>query len=300
MRAQEPERDPAALLYRSANDLFKARWETWVARSLIVAAAAHALLLAFWPSWSASERLVNFGGERFETALLSLGEASPTPPGMGPVALPILDGEAPAPEDGGGGDDDPEPDEELGRWDWEARGTLEAVRERLERSEPPVPTIVEPELEPEAEADPATRDAATEEEGRGTRIGGNASATDYLSSRMAGRLDLDRLSAARPELALSSPSSVILLRNPGQVVEFLRRRVSAGRWAVEARRLVSVTIWVDESGSVEWAEIGQSSGRPDIDEIALELFSDVVAFYPAREQGLRVPVSAIFWLTFPW
>jgi TonB family protein len=62
----------------------------------------------------------------------------------------------------------------------------------------------------------------------------------------------------------------------------------------------SVAIWIDERGSVEWAEINQSSGRTDLDELALQLFSEVVAFHPARDQGVRVPISAIFWVNFPW
>ena len=57
---------------------------------------------------------------------------------------------------------------------------------------------------------------------------------------------------------------------------------------------------MDGSGGVEWAETSQSSGRQDLDEIALALFNEVVAFRSARDRGVPVPVSAIFSLDFPW
>ncbi len=63
---------------------------------------------------------------------------------------------------------------------------------------------------------------------------------------------------------------------------------------------VSVVLFIDEKGSVEWAEISQSSGISGVDDIFLTLFNEVVAFRPARNQGVLVPRSAIFSVRFPW
>jgi TonB family protein len=84
------------------------------------------------------------------------------------------------------------------------------------------------------------------------------------------------------------------VRNPREVGDFLRARFDD--LGSEAGGSLSVSLWVDERGSVEWAEINQSSGHEPIDASAIELFRDVVAFRPAREEGMRVPVAAIFWL----
>ncbi|MFB6240993.1 MAG: energy transducer TonB [Gemmatimonadota bacterium] len=77
----------------------------------------------------------------------------------------------------------------------------------------------------------------------------------------------------------------------------------AGRWNRAARTVeawVSVTVWVDEGGSVEWAEVSESSGRESLDEIALTLFEDVAEFMPAREGDERIPQTMIFQISFPW
>jgi TonB family protein len=63
---------------------------------------------------------------------------------------------------------------------------------------------------------------------------------------------------------------------------------------------VSVAVWIDERGAVRWAEIDQSSGRTEMDEAALELFREVALFRPARDEGVPVARSAIFWVRFPW
>lgn len=96
------------------------------------------------------------------------------------------------------------------------------------------------------------------------------------------------------------PSMWILLRNPSDVESFLRR--SYGRWSLDPDEpgSVTVTVWIDDKGSVEWAEVSRSSGRRNLDEAALELFNEVVAFRPARHEGVPVSGSATFALLFPW
>jgi TonB family protein len=114
------------------------------------------------------------------------------------------------------------------------------------------------------------------------------------------QLDLGRLTEIRPELAVMIPSLWILLRNPTEVENFLRR--SYGRWTLDRTQpgSVTVTVWIDTRGSVEWAEVSRSSGRSDVDEAALALFTDVVVFRPARHEGISISGSATFALLFPW
>jgi TonB family protein len=147
--------------------------------------------------------------------------------------------------------------------------------------------------------------AAVEGEGEpdSLSIGGlNAAAFAELShgDSLDLRLDLDRLTELRPELAVMIPSMWILLRNPTAVETFLRR--SSGRWTLDPNEpgSVTVTVWIDTKGSVEWAEVSRSSGRGDLDEAALALFNEVVTFRPARHEGVSVSGSATFALLFPW
>jgi TonB family protein len=113
-------------------------------------------------------------------------------------------------------------------------------------------------------------------------------------------LDLDRLTEIRPELAVMIPSMWVLLRNPTEVETFLRR--SYGRWSLDRGEpgSVTVTVWIDTHGSVEWAEVSRSSGRSNLDEAALELFNEIVTFRPARHEGVSISGSATFALLFPW
>ncbi|TVR65263.1 MAG: TonB family protein [Gemmatimonadales bacterium] len=124
--------------------------------------------------------------------------------------------------------------------------------------------------------------------------------TEQLDDRLTREeiLDLERLSALRPELAITSPSNWILVRNPVEVGEFLERRFGSPHAGEGPRGTMSVAIWIDERGSVEWAEINRSSGEAELDRSALELFERVVSFSPAREDGFRVPTAVIFWLSF--
>ncbi len=111
-------------------------------------------------------------------------------------------------------------------------------------------------------------------------------------------LDLSRLSAVRPQIVLPGTSAWILIRNPAEVDRFMNRLTSGQDSETEG--LVDVAVWIDEYGSVKWAEISKSSGHEDMDEIALALFNEVASFRPARDQGVRVSMSAIFSVPFPW
>jgi TonB family protein len=87
------------------------------------------------------------------------------------------------------------------------------------------------------------------------------------------------------------------------VEAYLRRTYREGRLDPTVRGTVSITLWIDQQGAVEWAEVSQSSGRTDLDEVALALFNEVADFRAARDRGQTVSRSvtfSTFSLNFPW
>jgi TonB family protein len=130
------------------------------------------------------------------------------------------------------------------------------------------------------------------------------SAADGLTADERSALDLalERLAGFSPEVALESTSNWVLIRNPRDVERFMGQhsinRVESADLGMDGA--VAVALWIDARGSVEWAEIIQSSGRDDLDQLALQLFNDVVRFRPARLAGVLTPMSAIFSVNFSW
>ena len=261
----------------NANDHFKAQWSNCWAWSMVAATGLHVVTFILWPAWNVSTQFVDEGAGRqsFEWITLSLPVAG-APGNLGEDAGPEVEA---APVGGEGTQLSP----------WEAAGLSDAMRQLL-RGPQPVATLAEP--APQESPDDRTASGPTP-------IGGDASSAVLEELAAADSLALELLAALRPELALLDPSSWILVRNPVEVGDFMRRSAELPTMPGE-RRVASVALWINESGSVEWAEINQSSGSADLDELALELFNDVVAFRPARDQGVRVPISAIFWVNFPW
>jgi TonB family protein len=186
-----------------------------------------------------------------------------------------------------------------------ASATLEevwdALGDRLRGRGAPLPTLAEPQDAPE---DEQAVDVVSLSEGTAGSdeedlvIGGDISAAEMLPEPDS--LSLDRLSALRPELAFMSSSAWVLIRNQSEVEAFLRRSYRTGRIDGDASGSVSVTLWIDRRGSVEWAEISRSSGRPDLDEFTLALFNEVAAFRAARERGAYVSRSVTFSVNYPW
>lgn len=111
---------------------------------------------------------------------------------------------------------------------------------------------------------------------------------------------LERLSAVGPELAVPAPSGWVLIRNRSDVHEFMRKASAGGKVDPSGAGSVSVRLWIDEKGSVEWARIADSSGRDDLDEIILDLFENIVSFHPAHDRGAPVPTTAVFSVPFPF
>jgi TonB family protein len=299
MNRPTPEFDPRYGWGPNANDVFKARWSARLYWSIMAAVGFHALLFLWSPSWQR--------------------DSSPpgsTANGNGVELIPLVDGTLPALAAGDGApppaltvSDDPDPtadesdpEEEPGISDWELAGPGSALRAELRRRASPSPTLAEPEPEPELEEERREADAqaadADAQDGGGVRVGGRYSLSDYDALSEDERLALENLSALRPELAFISPSRWILIRNPSEVGEFLESRFSGPEPRERPLGSLSVAIWVDERGSVEWAEIKDSSGRRDLDEAALELFREVASFRPASEGGVSVPIAVIFWLPY--
>ena len=274
----------------------RARWQTHVRRATTVAVVAHVAAFALSPSWSASapfvEPLEPGTGGIFLLAPFAemLAESSGGPPaavsifgdpdGTGAVAGP-LEGPVETGADPGA------------LWD--------AVGDRLRRGRPMQPSLAVP-TTVRAPADPGT---AEDDEPEPIEDDVREVETDVTTIELADlpasdSLDLGRLTGLRPELAFMTASAWVLIRNQEEVEAFLRRTYREGRLDPAVAGTVSVTLWIDRSGSVEWAEVSQSSGRIDLDEVALALFNEVADFRAARERGATISRSVTFSLNFPW
>lgn len=116
-------------------------------------------------------------------------------------------------------------------------------------------------------------------------------------------LILDRLSAITPEVApLAAEIGWPAIRNPTVITRFLSGQFNDLFRAAGAGGHVSVAMWINERGGVEWARVSESSGDQRLDDIALVLFEEVVAFSPARSRGRGVPVQVTISVPFtlPW
>ena len=291
MKPPKPERPSQEWRVHGTNDAWKAQWNTRVAWSMVAAVAVHVAVFAVGPDWETPALSLDLELDPVELAWISLFEAPSSGMGASPGAPPVAefsDSTAAEPDVGEGG-----AGVEGGMGDFS-----ESIRQRLLRRGGPVPTIAEPEPKPEPERpsvdDP---DGAAKES---TSIGGDASTADLSTLPEPTSLDLSRLSALRPDIVLAGVSAWVLVMNPAEVVRFMRRSFSWQDLGPGVSGSVSVVLFIDEKGSVEWAEISQSSGISDVDEIFLTLFNEIVAFRPARDQGVPVPRSAIFSLAFPW
>ena len=312
VRPRTEGRPPHELLYENANAAWKARWGNTLAWSTMLAVAAHAAAFAFWPDWENSDSFLDPDVELLGTTWMAL-YAPPSSGGGGrmavtslalfvePDSLPIND------VDGG---------DIIGGPELAQAGLSAGLRERLAGPGSPVPTLVmfSPATGPRAVGDDPgdTREEERDEltvvdeptVGGEPAVGGKPtvgepSAGDLaLIMEEASPLDLSRLSGVRPQIVVPGISGWILIRNPAEVNRFMSQAASGG--ASRGEELVHVAVWVDEWGSVEWAEISESSGRQEIDEVALALFNEVASFRPARDQGVRVSAAMVFAVPFPW
>jgi TonB family protein len=278
---------------RSANDRFKARWQSYMAWSTTTAVVVHAAFFAFSPSWETSSPQADspvVEGQR----LLSLGpleDAAGTP--AAPPAPLLAGGESEAGASDAGPADRRNVVALAGNDLWRALG------ERMRHRGGVLPRLAQPESE--AEVHLRDREEVDEDPtGEPLSVGGEAGTTDLSSLPEPGSLDLDRLNSIRPELAVATPSAWVLIRNPLEVEAFLRRGYARGTLDPTVVGSVSVTLWINRYGKVEWAEVSKSSGRPELDEYALALFNEVASFRAARERGVTVSRSVTLLVNFPW
>ena len=285
----------------TANDRFKAQWDNRLAWSIVVAVFVHMAGFAFFPGWRLRDLSPEpvFGARGTEWILL---QPPGRVPGVEAIALAAVSGagedSASAAEIEAGeeeGDADAAGFADAGR-DGRARGFLERLRGRAA----PRPILAEPELEPAEPESPVDSGSEEAQADDALSIGGSASTASLESLPDPDELDLDRLSVLEPELSLTALSAWVLVRNPDEVMEFMRRSAASAGLAEVDFRTVRVTLWIDRTGSVEWSEIMESSGDRRVDEIALELVNEVISFRPAREQGVAVARSAVFSIPFPW
>ena len=285
----------------TANDRFKAQWDDRLAWSIVVAVFVHVAGFAFFPGWRLRDLSPEpiFGARGTEWILLQ-----PPGPIAGPEAIAFAvvsgageDSASAAEVEAEEGQEDSDPAEFANGG---GRGGGGSFLDRLRGRAAPRPVVVEPELDV---AEPAAPVASGSEEAPADgalSIGGSASTASLESLPDPDELDLDRLSVLEPELSLTSLSAWVLVRNPDEVMEFMRRSAAQEGLVEEDFMTVRVTLWIDRTGSVEWSEIMESSGDRRVDEIALELVNSVISFRPAREQGVAVARSAVFSIPFPW
>lgn len=282
----------------SANDRLKDQWGRHLAWSLVFAVLLHALVFSLSPEWTFSERAeVDRLGAASRainvTRLLPAGGLAATAPGTPVRERPDSTAEESATEAASG--------EEKGA----GEGTVYSQDElwnRLDRADRPALALTEPSEpaveEPEPDGAEEKR-ARSHGSGRGPSIGGRAT-TIGVSDSGDDAPELGRLRSLRPEVVTGLASSEVLLRNPSEVVEFKKFAARRRPAVATTHAVVGVAVWVDRNGSVEWAEVSESTGSDVLDETALTLFRRVVAFRPALEDGERVPKSMLFYILFPW
>jgi hypothetical protein len=288
-----PPRDPDPIApLDGAVDHAREERQARSAWSMVAAVALHAAALVSWPTARAlvpdlQATLDPSAVESAQPEWLFMDQAIASAPKEG-------DGGAAKPRQGSNGEGvrrgihtvDPDPVPE---------GISPDLRDQLVRSTSFAPTIAD---------DGTSRGSggkSTEDAGAALRGAGMAGLTDadHQSLDELSALDLERLAAVRPEVALEASSAWVLVRNPGQVKDFILQHATDNRDRPKPAA-ASVAIYISAAGSVEWAEVIASSGRSDWDDLALKLFNDVVTFRPARLQGVPTPMSAVFTVDFPW
>jgi len=295
---EDVSRDEAGGLVRfvNSNSPLDRRWDAQGAWSTVISVAIHSALFISLPMMQlglgaddgleeedpviimlpAAEGEALAAGELVPSEVASvLGDEDPQGTSLVGVEVPVVS------VDGGTGTA------------WEALG------DRLRRGTMRVPALAVPEVVEDPDADVGVDDNL-ESGGDDLEIGADATTAELAELPEPDSLRLDRLSALQPELAFMTASAWVLIRNQAEVEAYLRRSYRDGLLDETATGSVSVTLWIDRRGSVEWAEISKSSGRTDLDEFTLELFNEVAMFRAARERGLYTSRSVTFSVNYPW
>jgi TonB family protein len=316
MASEQRARIGAGIEMSHFDDPLTDRWRTRMSWSLLFAGAAHGAIFGLWPLSTAPVALVEAPLALEDPVWITPFEAGGDD-GLGDDAITIAGPVLPAAAEGEGmttADGAAAPIVVAGPGaanQGEGAGADESIRELLRRTGG-APTMAMAGsgltgLEFQSFTAPGEENPRNPVAGRGAqrRPGApNPSATDALTADEQNALDLalERLAGFSPEVALEASSSWVLIRNPRDVERFMGMHSISrvGSATSESEGAVAVALWIDARGSVEWAEIIQSSGRKDLDQLALQLFNDVVRFRPARLAGVLSPMSAIFSVNFSW
>ncbi len=309
--------------FKSTNEEWKAQWNDLLSWSMMFAVAVHAVAFAFWPSWDTLDPWLDPDLQLLETGtawISSYAEPSTGDDdddddggggGMAAASLALLEEPDSIPPGTGAGT-------RIGGSQLAVVAFSGGLRERLLGRSGPIPALVEPgpaSARPALRDDPAdladdsadladdpadlADDPVDTYEVEEVRVIVENPMLPDLALRLETRtLDLARLAGLRPEVILPGTSAWLLIRNPARVAEFMR--IIAEQLGPETEGRVDVAVWIDERGSVEWSEITRSSGRQEMDEVALALFNEVTIFKPARDRGVWVSRSVIFSVPFPW
>ena len=325
MRAPRRGRVPHQPRLTTANEVWKAQWNDCLAWSTMLAVAAHAAAFAFSPGWDPLDVWVERDLELLGTGTSWVSfDAVPSSDGRGATAvasgapLQLQEPDSlPAGVDAGA---------RIGGPELATLAFSGGLRERLRGRGGPIPTIVEPDRGLDRESDrelalPPASPALDEDspdaldsdalepdtheedhQGEGIRVLVESPTLADPAFRLeTSTLNLSRMAGITPELFMPGTSAWLLIRNPADVEEYMKivgyEQYMQG---TAAQGLVNVAVWIDDRGSVEWSEVTKSSERLDMDEAALALFSDIASFRPARDQGVRVSMSVIFSVEFPW
>jgi len=325
VRAPRRGRVPHQPRLTTANEVWKAQWNDCLAWSTMLAVAAHAAAFAFSPGWDPLDVWVERDLELLGTGTSWVSfDAVPSSDGRGATAvasgapLQLQEPDSlPAGVDAGA---------RIGGPELATLAFSGGLRERLRGRGGPIPTIVEPDRGLDRESDrelalPPASPALDEDspdaldsdalepdtheedhQGEGIRVLVESPTLADPAFRLeTSTLNLSRMAGITPELFMPGTSAWLLIRNPADVEEYMKivgyEQYMQG---TAAQGLVNVAVWIDDRGSVEWSEVTKSSERLDMDEAALALFSDIASFRPARDQGVRVSMSVIFSVEFPW
>ena len=325
MRAPRRGRVPHQPRLTTANEVWKAQWNDCLAWSTMLAVAAHAAAFAFSPGWDPLDVWVERDLELLGTGTSWVSfDAVPSSDGRGATAvasgapLQLQEPDSlPAGLDAGA---------RIGGPELATLAFSGGLRERLRGRGGPIPTIVEPDRGLDRESDrelalPPASPALDEDspdaldsdalepdtheedhQGEGIRVLVESPTLADPAFRLeTSTLNLSRMAGITPELFMPGTSAWLLIRNPADVEEYMKIvGYEQAMQGTAAQGLVNVAVWIDDRGSVEWSEVTKSSERLDMDEAALALFSDIASFRPARDQGVRVSMSVIFSIEFPW
>ncbi|MSR21939.1 MAG: TonB family protein [Gemmatimonadetes bacterium] len=255
------------------HERFHKKWGFPLWYGTIASLMGHAavIVLVLSVDWTATMRAVMAGPEPLLVEWLSLLESREVSAGIPEPATP--------------GVTEPEPDPP-------AQGSKMGVADLLDVLRDQMPVSYSPVVA-------RTAERATEDET--TAANGEAAAADLASILGSIPLDLDLLSTVSPELALSiGGADWPLIRNPNQVENFIKSGYDSIYGADTAKGLVTVAMWIDRDGSVEWTEVYESSGYTGLDELAVEVMSQVARFRPVRRQGVSGTLAVLVSIRFPF